>query len=234
MACGGDGTVHAIAKLLVHKDSMLGVLPLGSGNDFAKMVSTDSFTSSYLTILEQGSVARFDSIAWNNDICINTFGLGIDGLTNQIASNNTIFKGKLKYVVAALKAIFKVSKNTVTVSIDDINRGDFDTYLTLISNGCWEGGSYQLSPNSKLDDGVFELHIAKIDTKLQLLLQFIRLSLIGSFSKHILKSFECKQAHLAFNETIHAHCDGEVIEPFNEVAFKILPASLKVLVQHCK
>lgn len=210
---------------------MLGVLPLGSGNDFAKMVNSNSSTSSFLAILEQGSVAYFDTIAWNNDFCINTFGLGIDGLTNQLAAKSTLFKGKLKYMVAALKAIFKVTKNSVFVNIDGKTHGNFDTYLTLISNGRWEGGSYQLSPKSKLDDGIFELHIAKIDSRLQLLLQFLRLSLFGSFSKHILKSFECKQAQLAFKEAIHAHCDGEVIEPLYDVSFEILPASLKVLVQ---
>ncbi len=232
VACGGDGTVHAVAKLLAGRVSKLGVLPLGSGNDFAKMLGSDGSISSYLEILHTGNTACFDTIEWNNGICINTFGLGVDGLTNQYAAESVLFRGKLKYIVAAIKAIFKIDKRIVTIQINSQPVKYFTTYLCLISNGRWEGGSYQLSPNSKPDDGLFELHIAQIKSRLHLMNQFLRLSLFGSFSANVLKSFECTNVTLIFDKVVPAHCDGEIIQPTTELSFTLRPMSVNVLIKH--
>ena len=231
VACGGDGTVHALAKQLAGRVSKLGVLPLGSGNDFAKMLGSDGSIGSYLEILDEGNSNSFDTIEWNHGICVNTFGLGVDGLTNQFASESVLFKGKLKYIVAAIKAIFKIEKRKVTIQCDGEPIKNYYTYLTLISNGRWEGGSYQLSPDSKPDDGFFELHIAQIPSRLHLIYQFLHLSILGSFSDHVLQGFECTKVNLFFDKAVHAHCDGEIIQPITDLSFTLRPLSLNVLIK---
>lgn len=230
VACGGDGTAQAVAKQLIGKNSMLGILPLGSGNDFAKMLGNETDQIAYLDILLNGVPVAFDSITWDKGVCINTLGIGVDGLTNKYATKSKFLRGKLKYVFAAAKAILSISKSKVKVKINNESHEEsFDTYLALATNGRWEGGSYQLSPNSSSNDGIFELHVAAIKSRIQLFYQFLRLSFFGSFSQHILKTYSCTKAKLQFDRPFPAHCDGEDIGFITDIEFKMNPGSLKVI-----
>lgn len=106
VACGGDGTAQAVAKQLIGKNSMLGIIPIGSGNDFAKMLGNETDQIAYLDILLNGVPVAFDSITWDKGVCINTLGIGVDGLTNKYAAKSKVLRGKLKYVFAAAKLFF--------------------------------------------------------------------------------------------------------------------------------
>ncbi|MDX1641912.1 MAG: diacylglycerol kinase family protein, partial [Balneolaceae bacterium] len=110
VACGGDGTVSQIVNGLANTDTALGVLPIGSGNDFVKTLGLNKPLSKCLQILYENHTAEIDLIRYEGDVdgwCANTIGIGIDGWANYYAHRISWIKGKVTYYLGAIKAILR-------------------------------------------------------------------------------------------------------------------------------
>ena len=78
IAAGGDGTVHTVATKLINTEKILGVLPLGSGNGFAKEFGFNINVNSLLSSARKAEFMPIDVIEVNGNICLNVAGIGLD------------------------------------------------------------------------------------------------------------------------------------------------------------
>lgn len=230
IACGGDGTAQSVVKGLQDSSAVFGLIPIGSGNDFAKAIGlkTKQPIEYYLEIILSKQILEVDVPVINSSIFINTAGIGFDGLTNYYASTFSLLKGTTKYTLAGLKAFLTARPIHISGTIDD---SDFNqaVWLVAAANGAVEGGKYLISPKSSNTDGVLDLVVVPAYNRLKLGLAFILLSfgkkLPASFSKVI--SF--KEASFQVSKDHYIHLDGEVGTASTSYKIDLKKEPLKVI-----
>lgn len=228
VACGGDGTARNVASGLVHSQSVLGLLPLGSGNDFAKMFGLSSDLELNLKVLKAQKVIQIDAAKVNDEYFFNTLGLGFDGQTNYYASRFKNVKGNLKYVLAGLKTLIKAKSFRVTLKSEHFTR-NFESMMLVFANGKWEGGKYFISPFSQNDDGKLELISIKPINIISLAYEFIRLSSGSTLRKQIIEQHYITDCEISIDERVHVHADGEILKQDTKFEIRIIPGSLQVI-----
>lgn len=213
VACGGDGTVSQVASGLIGTPAALGVIPIGSGNDFVKTVHLDKSITECLDILLKGTITEIDMIRFSGDAegwCINTIGMGLDGLANYHAGRSTILKGFLMYVVGALKACFTFRGTKMTINIDG-EKFENDYLMITLCNGKWEGGQFYVAPDAVMDDGLLDLLMVK-KLPLYLILTYLpRFKTGPKKSMKGIRTIRCKELELTSEDPIYVHADGEHI-----------------------
>lgn len=160
VAVGGDGTVNSLMKYLINReDKALAVLPLGSGNGFAKELG---FKYNIKTLLEQitkGETHLIDVLEINKNSFINMAGIGFDAvIAHDFQKSET--RGLFNYIISSLKTYFTYKPIDASICIDgnEIN-GNFQ--MISIANTRQFGNNAFISPMSKPDDGIFEVVFLK-------------------------------------------------------------------------
>ncbi|MBO6622064.1 MAG: hypothetical protein JJ892_09585 [Balneola sp.] len=230
IACGGDGTAQSIARGVHGSSALMGLIPVGSGNDFAKSIGlkTKQSIEYYLDVILKQQVILVDVPVINDQIFINTAGIGFDGLTNYYASRFKSLKGTMKYTVAGLKAFLNAKPLVVSGTIDR-SRFDRKVWLIAVANGAVEGGKYLISPNSVNSDGLLELVIVPAYNRINLGLAFIFLSLGRSIPDTLSEVITFNRASLKIADSHFIHLDGEVGVSSSDYEIKLKSKSLNVL-----
>ncbi len=170
VAAGGDGTVHEVANGILMAaegaegvaSTTLGVLPIGSGNDFAWGMGMDKGLEDALSRLRRGHTRTIDVgyIETNSDpsqYFINIVGAGFDADVIVEAQKIKRLRGFAIYLVAVLRTLF-VHYRTPHVTVrygDEVMK--FPMFMTVIANGPRFGGGFLAAPHASYDDGIFDL-----------------------------------------------------------------------------
>ncbi len=232
VACGGDGTVNRVANAIIGSQAVMGVIPLGSGNDFAQNIGLPLNFEKNLQVLFEDNKTSVDAIKTEWGYFLNTFGIGVDGLTNYYSNNSPFKHGGLKYFWAGLRALFESKPFNVTLKIREpaqvIKR---KAWMVTIANGKTEGGRYIISPNSLYNDGEVELILVKKVPKVRLITEFIKLSFGYSFKEDIVEVFKSrKEFDVQTESNLKVHADGEQVDNRgNSFSFSVQKGALQVV-----
>ncbi|MDR9419049.1 diacylglycerol/lipid kinase family protein [Gracilimonas sp.] len=232
VACGGDGTVNQVANGIIETDSVMGVLPLGSGNDFAQNIGLNhNFEQNFDTLLNNFTT-NIDSVQSEWGYFVNTFGIGVDGLTNFYSSKSRIKNGKYKYFFGGLKALLLAKPFNARIKIPELKRTlDQKIWMVTIANGKTEGGKYKISPGSINNDGEVEIIMVRNISRIELLIEFIKLSLGYSFRTDVVKVLSTSLGCSVNTEfKTKAHADGEQAGDKTSYNFKVSKSALSVVV----
>ncbi len=233
VACGGDGTISQVANGLVGSNAALGVIPIGSGNDFVKTLHLNKTLTECLDILKEGFFTEIDLIRFEGDEegwCVNTIGMGLDGLANYHAGRSTYLRGFLLYAVGALKACFTFRGAKMTLLIDG-QRFEDEYLMITLCNGKWEGGQFYIAPEAVMDDGLLDLLIVR-KLPLYLILTYLpRFKTGPKKSMRGIRSFKCKELELHTEKPIYVHSDGEHISgAVQRLKLSVVEKALRVVV----
>jgi len=161
IAVGGDGTAHEVANGLLTAGfnalPALGVVSVGTGNDFAKMTNSARLRpAEAIAAFAAGTTRRFDvGEAWG-EYFVNSIGVGLDA---DVARRVNLYKhwpGALGYVVAALGAILHRRSLDLQVEVDGTSWGG-PTVVLEIGVGPCAGGVFYLTPDARPDDGLVDV-----------------------------------------------------------------------------
>ena len=230
VACGGDGTVRDVAVALMDSDATLGVIPLGSGNDFSKGLGLNSGLKNAVEVLKRGKTGTVSIGRCNDFYFINTLGFGFDGQTNRYATESSLRIGSIRYALAALKANFLRTPFKVVVTFDGNLVKENDWIMITAANGRVEGGNFIIAPDATPFDAVLRLVMIRPISKwlLPLLLPFF---LMGRHQW--LPYYECKEVQkvsLDFNRSVFIHTDGEQINSSDtHFEIELYPEALHVI-----
>ncbi|MGH9421113.1 MAG: diacylglycerol/lipid kinase family protein [Thermoanaerobaculia bacterium] len=156
VAVGGDGTTGNVANAILFggRHVRLGVLPAGTGNDFAKVLGTRKTGIAEMARLSiEESDARVDVGRVEDNYFLNACGFGFDVAVLQELERTVWLRGPSVYVWAALKQLFGYRGVQVTLSAGS---GETDTavrMLLVIANAPYFGGSFLIAPTASLADG---------------------------------------------------------------------------------
>jgi len=156
VAVGGDGTVHEVAAGLVGTETALGVLPSGSGNDFARAVGCFTRPTA-LEALTGGRDLAFDSGRLDGDLFVNSLGLLASGMVSLRASRLWRRLGGVRYSLASAMTLLSYFGDEVIWKLEDgagqveIREGRY--LLAEICNTPFTGGGFRFAPDAHPADG---------------------------------------------------------------------------------
>lgn len=226
IAGGGDGTITASIEPMLGSDATLAILPLGTGNQFAKEIGIDSLESAVQAIKELRR-ARIDVATVNDRPFLN---VATFGLTTEIARNlhgKKVF-GKAAYIPALIKAI-KKSRPFEFRAETETTTHEFEAIQVVIANGRLHGGPFAASPDASLTDGNMDVYGVEPTSPFKLALA-ATLSLDG---KHVVlkevPNFKSSDFQVQTTPSLPMVIDGETVWLDNP-HFKVHPGALKVVV----
>ena len=233
VACGGDGTISQIVNGLAESNCALGVMPVGSGNDFVKSLGIKKSLPHSLQVLYQNRISEIDLIRYEGDVegwCANTIGFGIDGWANYYAHQANWLKGRITYYYGAVKAIFKFHGSITDIRLS--SHTEKDTYLMItVCNGKWEGGSFLVAPNAKLHDGKLDiLTIKKVPIPF-LILYLLRFRWGPAKWMKGVNNMRAESLDIFSDLPVAVHRDGEHLgKDIQNIRLKLKRKALKVIV----
>jgi diacylglycerol kinase (ATP) len=170
IACGGDGTVGEAAHGLVGTKTTLGILPLGSANNVARMMHVPFVLEEAGKLLRLGEVRNVDVGRCNGEYFLETAGIGLDAAIFPIM--NKVDKGEYTRLFDALKTFVRFRPRRMTLVLDR-RAVRVRALVVLVANGPYWGYSVPLAPDAKVDDGQFDVVVFRNFSKWQ-------------FTKHVL------------------------------------------------
>lgn len=233
---GGDGSVHEAVNgiLKVGGKTAFGVIPIGTGNDFAKASDTPlnwkDATSMLAARIRDGEPARkVDAGRMNERFFANGVGIGFDAKINRIARKYEWPIGDLVYLFAVFEGLWD---GVITPNVEMAyanTRYDGPITLANISNGPWVGGMFHIAPMAQIDDGHLDLVIAKPVTRrriLALLPKLIKGTHIGAPE---ISTQKIRDFRLIADAPVPCHLDGETQPLQTEFRIEILDQALSLL-----
>lgn len=223
---GGDGTVNGVINGLYLKDVVLGIIPTGSGNDFAKMLGIKSIKDG-LRSLSSSHKKAADIGNIGNQNFINNLGIGFDASVVRIQKEEKKFKNKFSYLATTLKTLFNFSAFEIEIDSEDFNfKGK--VLSVSIGNGQFHGGLFRLTPEARIDDGLLDVCIIKETNKIK---RFINIPRVIRGTHIFLKeveSFKTGRFFLRAPRPLSVHLDGELLNyPTKEIEVKVLNKELE-------
>ncbi len=244
IALGGDGTAHEVVNGLMQvpaeKRPVLGLVPIGSGNDFAHALGVPKKSDHALVhALKAETVSAIDvglmtdETSGRKEYFDNTVGAGFDAVVTIRSHTLPIVKGFLMYLTAVIQTII-LNHNPAKIQFQsDAESWEDSVLMTTVCNGGREGGGFLISPESKIDDGVLQfLNVKKVSRAMmfRLVPEFMKgthlrfpATQLGSFKKLSLKS----------DRPLYIHTDGEIFTSFGsdvrDISFEVLPGALQVV-----
>lgn len=228
---GGDGTLHEVALACVHTARVLGVVPAGSGDDFAHALGiARNNLGMALKNIERGNIRRIDTGAVNGQTFINAFGVGFDAdVAYGLRHAPPWLRDKAAYYYTILATLGRLECSPVTVTLDDASVFEGPALLVSTQNGPRTGGSFLFAPEAKLDDGLLNIVVAGSLGRLQTVRLLPKVAQGKHLSHPQVFAFKGREMRLEWAKLRPGHMEGEVLPPNTSFHVQIQPQSLTVL-----
>ncbi len=181
VVAGGDGTVHEAVNGLAGTDGTLGVLALGTGNDYAGALgmardlgaACRQLATAPRRVVDVGHVRWTDAAgATHERLFANAVGIGFDAYASALAAETKWLGGRAAYLAAVARALWAWRRPSVSVRMQapGADGGPLDVagplFLCEVGNGPSIGGGFRLTPDAVLDDGWLDVcHVRHLPTR---------------------------------------------------------------------
>ncbi len=236
VACGGDGTVNAVASgLALEANASMTVLPLGSGNDFVKAFGGAARFMDVDALL--AAVPRpIDILRVGERWAVNAFHFGLDAAvakTMNDVKEKPIIGGKNAYPTGVAKALLFNMRTWCAMRVDGQDFHSGDMLLCTVANGQYVGGSYRCAPRSLQDDGLAEICLVTPVSRLR----FLRLMNAYKEGSHLEDPRFAPMVHYGRGRVIEVEgkpgfmvsLDGEIVEG-TSFRVEVIPGGLRFAV----
>lgn len=233
LAMGGDGTANEVANGMMSTYQgkpvgTLGILPVGSGNDFCKAIKWPSDLTQAGAKLDLGQRRLIDVGKLNERFFINGVGVGFDAVANIEAAKIRFLRGTPLYLLAVLRTLLLHYGAPLTRATIDGYELHKPILMASVTNGPCYGGGFWVTPDAQPDDGLFDVLIADHVNRLRIL-GLLPHFLQGTHTdKKPIYMTRGRHVILESADTLYAHIDGEIYSN-NRLEFTLLPNALWVL-----
>ncbi|HEX6642074.1 MAG TPA: YegS/Rv2252/BmrU family lipid kinase [Thermoanaerobaculia bacterium] len=227
-AVGGDGTVHETAKRLIGRKPALGILPIGSGNGFARHIGLVGDPESSLRACHGGRIETIDTARVNEHPFVGVMGIGFDAvIADRFASSSV--RGLQTYIREGVRTFMEFSAEEYEVTANGTTMRK-RAFVIAIANSGQYGNDAKVAPLASLQDGLLDVVI--VDDARFFTAPFLLARLFsGTFHRASeVTSLQTTEVTIRRPNAGPAHLDGEPVTLPAELHIKLVPASLRVLV----
>lgn len=224
---GGDGTLNAAASGLVYTGLPLGVLPLGTANDFARTIGLPLDPVKAAEIIAAGVVGTVDLGEVNGHLFFNVASIGFSAeLAGELTEHAKKRWGVLGYAIVAARLLLRSRLFTAHVDHDGTTE-EIHTMQVSVGNGRHYGGGMTVEKNATADDGWLDLYSLEIDHwwRLLRLLPALRAGTQGEWDD--VRTFKTTEVTIRTSRPRPVNTDGE-LSTWTPAHFRIRPKAVKV------
>ncbi len=240
---GGDGTLNEIVNGIMSSansagENTLGLIPVGTGNDWVKSQEESLSADTIVTKLKQNNSRAHNvgKVEMNRGKAphyfMNIAGAGIDGaIVSELEVQSQ--KGKAVqwvYFKSLIKTLFRYNTPNLEVKVDSKFIYAGGAFLAAASLGKYFGSGMLLSPNAKFDFETLDFTLAKKDKLFRVFPQLHKLFNGKIESASFVEKHTGKRLELSSKEILQVQADGEFVGEAKSLSFTISPMGVKVLV----
>lgn len=225
VAVGGDGSVKMVAEIIKDKAIVLGILPAGSANGMAKELDLPQLKNEALDVIVNGREECIDVIQIDEkEICIHLSDMGLNAMLVKYFEENSK-RGMGGYIKGVFKMLWNKQKIHATITIDSetVHR---KAYMIVLANASKYGTGAIINPDSKINDGYFEVVVIRKLNFLELLKLLITHQ---PFDADKVEIFSTTKLELTTLKKGYFQVDGEYRGRTKSVKAEIRPRCLKVM-----
>ena len=200
LAVGGDGMVNRVLNGIAGTDNILGIIPLGSGNDFYKSVEKD--LKEYYN--------SCDLIKINNKYFINVacFGIDADVGNNKVKVTSKLIPKSQRYNVALLKTFSQYKCRQLEIDINGEKlSGEYTT--VAVCNGMYYGNGYKISPTSNPTNGLLDIYVVDKVNKIKMAKLILKMKDGNHLNEKEIHHYQTQKISIKSPESFVANVDGE-------------------------
>ncbi|HCV42052.1 MAG TPA: diacylglycerol kinase, partial [Bacteroidetes bacterium] len=236
---GGDGTIHEVLNGIMGTEKILGIIPIGSGNDFVKSVAVPARLNDAISVISRQVVRRIDvakTQVWEHgkdgstiSYFINGVGVGFDAAVAEQTKHIRYATGTLLYLVAVLQTLRKYNSPIYSVEIDGW-KNVARNLLIAVGNGVCVGGGFYLTPKAKMDDGLLDICLINEARTIDILKLMPAVMRGNHEGLHGVQFKTGTSISIESSHPISVHADGEMLgNEITRVKIDILPRALNVI-----
>jgi diacylglycerol kinase (ATP) len=225
---GGDGTLNEVLNGVVAAGALsavtFGIIPLGTGNDFAKAVGLPLDVDEALTMLLRNRTVRVDVGRVNGRCFVNTSGGGfIAEVSEAVTPQMKTIAGRLAYLLGGAQALLEFDPVGMTLlTAPGTHRFTTTMYAFAACNSRMIGGGKLIAPHAVIDDGLLDFCVIEAMPALEFV---ALLRLVGS-GEHVedsrVRYFRAANATVEFEREILINTDGEILQA-RRCEYDVLP-----------
>lgn len=174
VSVGGDGMLSSLAGEVSARGGILGLLPAGRGNDFARMagISRDDTAGAVRVLLEaeprKADLLRYAGPDGSSRVVAGSVYAGVDAVAADIVDRSRFVPKGLQYPLAAVRALAAYQPAEVEVVVDGAAR-TFRAATVVAANSAYYGKGMKIAPGAVLDDGLIDIVVIEAASKLALI-----------------------------------------------------------------
>lgn len=228
VAVGGDGSINEVASALIGTNAVLGIIPAGSGNGLAMHLGYGRNIDEAIKRLNHAEVRSIDCGLMNGRPFINIAGVGFDGFVSN-KMKGSIKRGFLPYFFKSLEAGLSYTPRECRIEMDGktITRNCF---AISIANGPMYGYNFQIAPDARMDDGLFEVVILNDAPRWQYFAAAPLMLNSKIYEAEFVEHFTARRVRISAAGENHVHLDGEGMVVTGDLLFEVKPSALSILV----
>jgi YegS/Rv2252/BmrU family lipid kinase len=224
----GDGLIGAVAGALRDvPGAVLGVLPGGRGNDFARMIGLPLDAVAACDVLAGGRPAPIDMGEADGRTFLGIASLGFDSDANRIANAAPPQLGRLVYVYGAFRALAAWKPAGFTVDVDG-ERTELRGWSVAAANSAFYGGGMRLAPHARLDDGALDVILVGECSALRYARTLPKVFRGAHIHQPMVHELRGAELRVSADRPFTVYADGDPIGNL-PITMRAIPAALQVL-----
>ncbi len=228
-ALGGDGTVREVLSAIWQKPSALGVIPGGTGNDYARGLGIPRETEAALKVLVEGTAAPLDVGLEHGDVfgqlaCI---GFPVDVIMHVNAHRDGLIKGSAAFLAGVAATLRNLRHYQVRITVDG-KVLDKDVVGVFVMNMPYGGGGMKFAPDARYDGGEFHVVIVEKVSRWDLTITLPKIYSGRHLSNPAVSVVQGKEVSIE-GQSLPIMLDGDIF-PARPVQASIKPRAAKVVI----
>ncbi|MDR7542908.1 MAG: diacylglycerol kinase family lipid kinase [Armatimonadota bacterium] len=230
LAAGGDGTAHEVANGLLQsrRGGVMAVLPLGTGNDFARALGLPRDPLAAAAMLIRCKPRALDVGEVNGRYFLTISGVGFDGeVARQVNAWPKVLSAVTMYGLGILKTLVTYRPVEASITANGFTERE-RLFLLAVANTAWNAGGMWLVPQARPDDGFLHAVIAGPLTRLETLLVLPKVFSGGHLGHPKVRAVQAREIRVTSEVPLAIQADGEAVGTIPAV-FRVHPGALPVL-----
>ncbi|MFJ6635015.1 YegS/Rv2252/BmrU family lipid kinase [Streptomyces sp. NPDC091376] len=232
LAVGGDGIAGGVGGALSGTDAVLGLVPAGRGNDFARALGLPTDAPALAELLLNGSPRSVDTIQVESAVhagvsVLGSVYAGVDAVANRHANTSKVLRGAASYYAGGLRAVATWRPAAYTITVDGV-RHERRGYTVVAANSGYYGFGRNIAPGARLDDGMLDVVIIRHAPRRLFFAMMNELKTGAHIERPEVEILRGKEIRIEADRAIPYGADGEV-DATLPVTVRVQPGALNVL-----
>lgn len=229
VAVGGDGTVNEVASAIAGTDTILGVIPYGSGNGLSRFLSVPMDAEGAIKGINAGRVVTIDAGKMNGKWFFNMAGMGFDAHISHVFAQGSKKRGFISYLKSSLQEVANYKAQTYQLNIDGVQY-EREAFMLSMANSSQYGNNAHVSPTASVQDGLLDVCVIKPFPLYRFPEMGIRMFTKTADSSKFVEIIKGKHITITRSQPGPIHLDGEPRDADLELVVDVIPGALKIIV----